>query len=50
MSHPSLPLSLPSSIYEFTGAGYYKFHTMLTGTHCFNNSSSASEIIFISDQ
>ena len=27
-----------------------KYHTMLTGAQCFNNSSSASEIIFISDR
>ena len=26
---------------RITGARYYKFHTMLTGARCFNNSSSA---------
>ena len=35
---------------RITGARYYKFHTMLTGAQCFNNSNSASEIIFISDR
>ena len=38
------------SCLRITGARYYKFHTMLTGAECFNNSNSASEIIFISDR
>ena len=35
---------------RITDARYYKFHTMLTGAECFNNNSSASEIIFISNR
>ena len=39
-----------SDCLQITGDRYYKFHTMLIGAQCFNNSSSASEITLISDR